>query len=127
MNQADLQSYCEDSGVPCHMVGERLRVMDLSQLPDRMRAQFDERGFIKSEQPSAGPAVEEHESVKPLRGKLPDDFPGHAALEAEGLTTYAKVRKRIDSLTDVSGIGEATAEKIRAAMNESSEEEEDAE
>lgn len=65
----------------------------------------------------------------PLKGKLPEDFPGHSALDAEGLTSYAKVRKRIDAgtLTDVPGIGDATAEKIQEAMNESSPEEEEAE
>ena len=130
MNQADLQRYCKDNGVPCHMVGERLRVMDLSQLPDHMRAHFDGRGFIKSVHPEPASAAVEEEPVKVLKGKLPEDFPGHAALEAAGLSTYAKVRKELSAdkpFDEVDGIGPATAEKIRSAMNESLEEEEDTE
>lgn len=65
-----------------------------------------------------------------LKGKLPDDFPGFTALEAAGLTTYAKVRKELEAekpFGEVDGIGPATAEKIRAAMSESSEDEEEPE
>lgn len=78
---------------------------------------------------AAAEAAGATEPVTPLKGKLPEDFPGHSALEAEGLTTYAKVRKRIEAgtLTEVAGIGDATAEKIQEAMNESSPEEEEAE
>lgn len=122
MTQREMEVYCRDNGVPCHAVGDRLRVMDLSRLPDRLRAQFDERGFLVTEPVADAP---EPEHVKPKRGKLPEDFPGHAALEAEGITTYAKVRKRLDSLTEIPGIGEATAEKIKAAMNESTEDDEE--
>jgi hypothetical protein len=55
-----------------------------------------------------------------LRGKLPDGFPGKAALEAEGHTTYAKVRALHEkgTLTDVPGIAEATAAKIAEALEE---------
>lgn len=70
-------------------------------------------------------AEEEAEASSELKGKLPEDFPGHAALEAEGITTYAKVRKQLDSITEVPGIGDATAEKIREAMSASPEEEEE--
>jgi len=62
-----------------------------------------------------------------LKGKLPEDFPGHASLEAAGLTTYAKVRKSLDTLEEVEGIGPATAEKIREAVGASSEADEEAE
>lgn len=60
-----------------------------------------------------------------LKGKLPEDFPGHGALEEAGITSYAGVRKSLDSLEDVDGIGPATAERIREAMGESPEEQED--
>lgn len=46
---------------------------------------------------------------------LPDDFPGHAALTAAGITTYGELRD-VEDLTDISGIGEATAEKIKVAL-----------
>jgi hypothetical protein len=68
---------------------------------------------------------------KPLRGKLPEDFPGHSSLEDAGLTTYAKVRAHLDKFETeegkVEGIGPATLEKIREAMGESSPDEEEAE
>lgn len=71
--------------------------------------------------------VETAVASAPLRGKLAEDFPGHAALEAAGLTSYAKVRKQLDSLEEVEGIGPATADKIREAMGESSADEEEPE
>lgn len=65
----------------------------------------------------AGDATLEDEGTA-KRGKLPDDFPGRAALDEAGLGTYAKVRKSIerDELKDVSGIGPATVEKIEAEL-----------
>lgn len=52
------------------------------------------------------------------RGKLPEDFPGRAALEEADLGTYAKVRKakERDELKDVAGIGPATIERIEAEL-----------
>lgn len=64
------------------------------------------------------------EAAKEKKGKLPEDFPGYSALEAEGITTYAKLRKRLDGITEVPGIGDATAEKIREAMSHPADEEE---
>jgi hypothetical protein len=53
-----------------------------------------------------------------LRGKLPEDFPGHAPLDAAGITTYGGVRKQMkgEGLTAVPNIGDATAAKIEEAM-----------
>lgn len=55
-----------------------------------------------------------------LRGKLPDGFPGKAALDAAGHTTYAKVRRLRDAgkLTSVAGIGDSTAAQIDEALKE---------
>lgn len=50
-----------------------------------------------------------------LKGKLPDDFPGHAALVEAGINTYGQLRKAGD-VTAIAGIGPATAEKITAAL-----------
>lgn len=66
-------------------------------------------------------AVEE--APKPLRGKLPEDFPGFKALEEAGITTYAQVRKAGD-LTEIKGIGDATAASIAAALEATPEAEE---
>lgn len=60
---------------------------------------------------------EEAKEVTKKSGRLPDGFPGLAALEEAGITTYAGVRKAGD-LTEIAGIGEATAEAIKAAMEE---------
>lgn len=59
-----------------------------------------------------------------LRGALPDDFPGHAALEEADLDTYGRVRHFVHNngdLTSIAGIGEATANKILVAIGESQE------
>lgn len=55
---------------------------------------------------------------KPKRGKLPEDFPGRAALEANDITTYAQVRHAVerDQLTELNGIGDSTAERIKAEI-----------
>jgi hypothetical protein len=49
------------------------------------------------------------------KGPLPDDFPGVSALRDADLDTYGKVRAYGD-VTDVPGIGAATAAKIKAAL-----------
>ena len=88
---------------------------------------FERDGYVKGKLPAGGgparprPELQDAapaapEASKALKGKLPEGFPGLAALEAEGLTTYAKVRKHLDSIQDVAGIGPATAEEIREAM-----------
>lgn len=127
MDRKDLEVYCKENGIPCDNVGDKMRVMDLSRMPDVMRAHFDERGFLRAEQSETPPLQSGAEPPKPLKGKLPADFPGHAALEAAGVTTYAKLRKRLGDLTEIAGIGEATAEKITTEMGASSEEEEEQE
>jgi hypothetical protein len=48
MGRKEIETYCADNGVPFDVVGDRPRVMDLTRLPDRMRAQFDERGFLRT-------------------------------------------------------------------------------
>lgn len=55
---------------------------------------------------------EKTEAAKPKQGKLPEDFPGYAALDEAGIHTYAQLRK-VKDLLEVPGIGPATAEKIK--------------
>ena len=55
--------------------------------------------FVESDEPAE------------LKGKLPEDFPGHAALAEAGINTYGQLRK-VSDLTAIAGIGEATAAKI---------------
>lgn len=60
-------------------------------------------------------------SAAPLKqGHLPEDFPGYAALQVAGEATYGRIRRRIETgtLTDIPGIGDATAGKIEEAMAE---------
>ncbi len=82
--------------------------------------------LVVPDSPIVSPVAEE--SVAPVeevvseeapaakKGKLPEDFPGHAALETAGITTFAQLRKAGD-VTEVEGIGPATAEKINEALN----------
>ena len=72
---------------------------------------------VSAEEPAPGVA----EVPEDLKGKLPEDFPGHAALAEAGINTYAQLRKAGD-VTEVSGIGPATAKKITEALSETPEE-----
>jgi len=67
-----------------------------------------------AERPSAGlTEYRASQKAKRLKGRLPEDFPGHKALSEAGLDTYAKVRRQLDTLEDLDGIGPKTAESIR--------------
>lgn len=89
-------------------------------------APLDAPGGIAASLPetrSPGEDAEDEQGTPLLdkpKGKLPDDFPGRAALGAEGINTYNQLSKRLDSLTDISGIGAKTAEQIEEAYNKAS-------
>lgn len=70
--------------------------------------------------PDEADTESEEDSGAQKKGRLPEDFPGYAALDEAGEATYAKVRKRIEkgTLTEIPGIGEATAQKIEEAVKE---------
>lgn len=55
--------------------------------------------------------------VEVKQGKLPENFPGHAALAEADINTYAQLRKAGD-IKEVPGIGKATAAKIAEALND---------
>ena len=84
-------------------------------------AEYDETGKLLSQtDETAGAPSAESEALpdKPaeeLKGKLPDDFPGHSALMDAGIHTYAQLRK-VDDLTSIPGVGEITAGKITDAL-----------
>jgi hypothetical protein len=70
--------------------------------------------------------AESEPSPSTLRGKLADDFPGKAKLEAGELTTYAQIRKAIKKdpeawYKEIEGVGEATALKVAEAVGASQE------
>lgn len=123
-----------DGPIPHRVVGDgRLQVMDLSLLPGAWKGTvFDGEGyFIESaEIPESVPAEPSVSAIvggvieprdksavveKSLQGKLPEDFPGFAALAAADIHTYAQVRNA-GEVTAIPGIGDATAGKIAEAM-----------
>ena len=75
---------------------------------------------LSSDEAAAGAAEDSADTGKKLKGKLPDGFPGKAALEAADVTTYAQARKLRDGagLTSVPGVGDATAAQIEEALKE---------
>lgn len=50
------------------------------------------------------------------KGKLPADFPGQAKLAEAGITTFSRLRKVVDDLEAIEGIGPQTAAQIREAL-----------
>lgn len=58
-------------------------------------------------------------SASPRQGKLADDFPHRAALEAAGINTYAQARKAHESgWSDVHGIGDGKGKDIGDALKD---------
>jgi hypothetical protein len=65
---------------------------------------------------AADEAAAESTDASAKRGKLPEDFPHKAELDAAGYDTYAKVRKLGGDYTEVAGVGEARGKEIDAAL-----------
>lgn len=106
MTEEQVQAFCANNGISVSAPGQPLHVLDPTELPSSVREFVNDDGSYKGVSES-----------KPLRGKLPEDFPGHAALEAAGITTYTQLRNAGD-VTEIDGIGPATAEKIGEALAE---------
>lgn len=107
------QRYIVDAGDDSHLMsGAGGPTPDPKIAQDRMvekaaGRQGGPEGDIASDSPV------QTETPQRLKGKLPKDFPGHKALDEAGLDTYAKVRKQLDNLEDLDGIGPKTAVSIR--------------
>lgn len=72
--------------------------------------------------PDVAPEVEPEKAEEPeipddLKGKLPADLPGHAALAEAGINTYNQLRKALADDVKIPGIGDATRAKIIEALN----------
>ncbi len=52
------------------------------------------------------------------KGKLPEGFPGLAALSEAGVTSYGKLRTLKGDYTSIPGVGDATAAKIKEELGE---------
>lgn len=86
---------------------------------DETAAREAEAERLSNETPAGQEQISEalkNEAPAPKQGKLPEDFPGLAALDAAGIHTFAQLRKAGD-VTEIPGIGKATAEKIDEAVN----------
>ncbi len=91
-------------------------VTNQTELQKAFDSRFSQREYLRkrySDNPPESPSKEPQDDPKTRRGKLPDGFPGKAALEAADIRTYGEVRKHKD-LTSINNIGEETAKKIRA-------------
>lgn len=82
----------------------------------------------KAEATAVEPEKEDNKPAEELKGKLPDDFPGKAALDEADppVHTYNQVRKHLadGTLIDIPGIGKATAQKIEEALSQAPDEKE---
>ena len=72
---------------------------------------------LPSPQPNEPKPEGAHQPTHENSEHLPDGFPGKAKLEAAGVKTFGKLRKRIDAgtLIDIDGIGTETAKAIEEA------------
>lgn len=139
MTEQEVQAFCANNGISVSAPGQPLHVVDPGELPPSVRAFVNDDGSYKGDntpekkdarhEQSKGEAdsdpnavaknvSDEERGPEVKKGKLPDDFPGHAALSNAGITTYAQLRKAGD-VTALEGIGPATADKIKTALEES--------
>lgn len=131
MTEQEVQAFCANNGISVSAPGEALHVVNPDELPPSVRRFVNDDGSYKGDgtpeaEDGKSKVAEFSDQQTQLKGKLPDDFPGKAALEAEGITTYAKLRKAGD-VTEVPGIGPATKAKIDEALSQSSEADEEKE
>ena len=100
-----------------------LTLEETQEVLDALGRPFVHPGVPELAKVQEGGAVEEvieepvAESAE-LKGRLPDNFPGHAALSEAGIHTYHQLRKQQagEGLTAVPGIGDVTAEHIEDAL-----------
>lgn len=92
----------------------------MKQTDDRVLEATREESPLTSDLRSQSPESPTSDDGGKARGHLPEGFPGLVALEAAGEATYAKVRARVEAgtLTQIEGVGDATAEKIKEALDE---------
>jgi hypothetical protein len=122
--------------VPIDEVEERLRRplkavdVGLSSAPQRLAPEWSERLNVSSAEAislitdlveDVRAAVREEldeleaETGEPADSPLPEDFPARAWLEKAGVDTLGELRAR-DDLTEIPGIGDARARKIREVI-----------
>lgn len=121
MNERELIAHMEAQGVSyTRGVGDRLRVMDASQLPASMRESFDERGFYKGDDVSdkkdeeakleeAVEKAEEIDKVLPM-GETEKEMTTIGLLNPEGAEPAPPETERHD------GEGPAPAAKVSAKV-----------
>lgn len=90
------------------------------KLVNRDVTEADEQAYV-----SAGykrgevPATANTETVEVKKtDSIPESFPGHAPLLEAGISTFAEL-DAVEDITEIPGIGAATAEKIKAARTPS--------
>lgn len=72
------------------------------------RSLLERAGWYVLEEPT--------KKVEPVDEGLPTDFPGHEALFSAGIVTRKQLLAYDGDLTEIDGIGKATAAKIHAAI-----------
>lgn len=72
--------------------------------------------LIAEEKEEKEPTAVATKSTSEKSGKLPEDFPHRAELEAAGITTYAQARKLNGDYSSVPGVGTAKGKEIDAAL-----------
>lgn len=89
--------------------GVRRAAGDVVEVDDTTAERWQENGLATA-QAAGGKA-------QGKGGKLPEGFPGLAALNEAGIATRKDLAK-VEDLTSIPGVGEATAAEIKAALSD---------
>lgn len=79
-------------------------------------AEAEKYGLAGKKASNASKAKTAEAKGEEKKGRLPDDFPHYAALEAAGITSYGKLRDLKGDYSSIDGIGEARAKEIDEAL-----------
>lgn len=112
MKALEIVKQLETSGVPHVVIGGRLRVMDMTQVPGALRPSFDDRGFYVSSKTEAADAALEHAAEVQQGSDVTAKTANH---EAEG-AAFEAARTQTEAIREVLPMGETEREMTLVSL-----------